>query len=119
MRISDWSSDVCSSDLEDRYRIGHREFLEEVAMAAVLECRDIFSRAFADLVLERAHLRGCKHRVQHSAHGSVTRGIKFGGDNIPILPDHLREIGIPLLDEIRSVQENCLDVRRTTEHPSG
>src|SRR3546814_9094709 len=27
---------------EDRYRIGHREFLAEVAMAAVLECRDIF-----------------------------------------------------------------------------
>src|SRR3546814_1505645 len=56
MRISDWSSDVCSSDLRKAHR---RLDVEAVDQRQLLEQRDAdFAIDFADLALGRQERRG-------------------------------------------------------------
>src|SRR3546814_3477106 len=46
MRISDWSSDVCSSDLDDRRVLGDKAFAKLHSKAAVVDGRYVFVGSF-------------------------------------------------------------------------
>src|SRR3546814_12406394 len=93
MRISDWSSDVCSSDLFTRLRDGHRQLHRPVAGAArlvqlipgnvlaELHCGDAErdrSRALKAVaaVLGRAHVVG--HALRQIERSEERRGGKEG-----------------------------------------
>src|SRR3546814_961578 len=65
MRISDWSSDVCSSDLDSR--LGHREFGVSGRDAEFGRERDADATAHRDPVHERDHRLGIgEQRVVHA-----------------------------------------------------
>src|SRR3546814_1983028 len=55
MRISDWSSDVCSSDLLGGYVQGHD--LVEVVVLALADLAGGHRRGTADRAIEQLHLR--------------------------------------------------------------
>src|SRR3546814_5236302 len=65
MRISDWSSDVCSSDLVAR----HRRFaqLQRIHFTETLETRDLRlgAAAFSDQAIEDPILLGFVEGVEH------------------------------------------------------
>src|SRR3546814_5638062 len=85
MRISDWSSDVCSSDLAGLQRLGFGErirarldapdWLPAPAQGAIaIECRDDDARTIAlCAVLDDAHTRTCveaERAMNRALHGS-------------------------------------------------
>src|SRR3546814_1386539 len=83
MRISDWSSDVCSSDLEQ---------LEEVAHA-------IEEQTIARALLQRPILR---HHRRRGRRGVAVRGFRSGGGHPPLLRSEERRVGKECVSTCRS-----------------
>src|SRR3546814_4101515 len=94
MRISDWSSDVCSSDLKDLHPAAARQALQLAEIVGIL-------RRGADeegMVAPRAPFRACQLFLQRCGvdRGGVgVRHLEHGGD-----PAHHRGAGAAL--EVRS-----------------
>src|SRR3546814_8200270 len=94
MRISDWSSDVCSSDLIDAVRLKVREqvkygatVIKFGATAGVLSEEDSvgapqYSQAEMDAIVDEAHRWGRK--VAAHAHGAegIKMAVRAGVDSI-------------------------------------
>src|SRR3546814_19139852 len=72
MRISDWSSDVCSSDLISRLRNFRRNHLQAQEKRSLVD-RDHLAPAFERLVLD--------HRAVDDARGVVKRRERPKGPN--------------------------------------
>src|SRR3546814_18372637 len=70
MRISDWSSDVCSSDLDELRRRRHHRLGDAGAAGIEQVAEGAQARAHAqELVLrEIGHLLPRAHRAEHAAH---------------------------------------------------
>src|SRR3546814_1724544 len=95
MRISDWSSDVCSSDLWSRLRAAPVQrpgglvvaVLEEVGAdrlrqgGIVDHQRNVVAGLFADLLPARADLRAVFGPVKDAIGGRVFRVRWFGGND--------------------------------------
>src|SRR3546814_12450863 len=94
MRISDWSSDVCSSDLdeveEDRHREGKGEVPDEVALALVLEAGNMVPGGLTHLVFHCAQAGRREQWIEQRAKTGVERRIKFGRDHRPARSEERR-----------------------------
>src|SRR3546814_9825730 len=88
MRISDWSSDVCSSDLLDGKF--ESEFLEEINFALVPESLNIAARIFTDLGIQPIGHFWRKNRIKESAVGGMKRRVRFKWEDPPAC---LRQLG--------------------------
>src|SRR3546814_4075227 len=110
MRISDWSSDVCSSDLKDLHPAAARQALQLAEIVGIL-------RRGADeegMVAPRAPFRACQLFLQRCGvdRGGVgVRHLEHGGD-----PAHHRGAGSAL--EVFLVLETGLAEMRSEEHTS-
>src|SRR3546814_12632070 len=63
MRISDWSSDVCSSDLTDPYRAAQRDFSNAVNIRALYEPLDHQDRDSSNDQRDRHHPGRAEQRL--------------------------------------------------------
>src|SRR3546814_5913749 len=104
MRISDWSSDVCSSDLSGHYRLMAKETSESVALGIL---RDAGATGIE--VTKRNHVKikwtykGQKRMTVMASTASDARAIKNEGD---FVNRHIREI-----------DNACLSTRYSASHP--
>src|SRR3546814_2812097 len=113
MRISDWSSDVCSSDLAQHALVAHRdnvlagvgEFREQGAQA-VLHVARAFAAGRPEV--EAAGFVGCHAGPQIGA--QLRQGAAFPG-----APVGLDE---PRLRLYRAAAQNCRGIARSEEHTS-
>src|SRR3546814_11147793 len=123
VRISDWSSDVCSSDLRGRP-------LEETdakwrqacvvgpsASGSVAEAADLPGPADRDVGSHHPHLRhsglsdpDAQGRHHHPVAGSAAAGSRRGADH------HSHRMGLPAFDRLRHPDP---DVDRLIEYPPG
>src|SRR3546814_14217728 len=67
MRISDWSSDVCSSDLVERYEAGHPTIgkifmIERVEDARTADIRDTQDRQRPQMLVTKHRLKAARKR---------------------------------------------------------
>src|SRR3546814_19791340 len=72
MRISDWSSDVCSSDLTDPAALADLPLGEILPAAAEVEGRDFYER------VRRAPFRGLTETQPIRALGALTNAMRNG-----------------------------------------
>src|SRR3546814_1118796 len=75
MRISDWSSDVCSSDLRDR----DRRLIRPPRLVAVERQPDLARRLGEELV-DRGRIGRHRNRNRNRGGGSPAQQLCFGGD---------------------------------------
>src|SRR3546814_7400055 len=116
MRISDWSSDVCSSDLGTRYQLGgpgdratRAEFIDEQGGRMV---RAIDAVGNEDIGLVAVALADA-HRAQHVAHVRV-RGAVLGS----VVPKHIagaHRVGIGYVEREHATAAGA---QRADEHTS-
>src|SRR3546814_6636440 len=67
MRISDWSSDVCSSDLVERYEAGHPTIgkifmIERVEDARTADIRETQDRQRPQMLVTKHRLKAARQR---------------------------------------------------------
>src|SRR3546814_6439261 len=87
MRISDWSSDVCSSDLRQRPCIAVRR-TEEIGRAGRLDDRGgrhMFGARVFDDARERHRRGGLARMIGHHHRAMIVRGVLVGGAALPVL----------------------------------
>src|SRR3546814_1712470 len=72
MRISDWSSDVCSSDLEGEARVGGVTACEAVGESGNTECAGV--RSHVDAVGQERHRTGPQARDDLDDHHGGREG---------------------------------------------
>src|SRR3546814_12908277 len=92
MRISDWSSDVCSSDLEgDRRAVGDRAADDQSRYRRSVDAQEPAVRSVPQAVRERC--RGARGEQQRAAARSVAdgQGARGRGGVHPLDPERLRE----------------------------
>src|SRR5690606_26906815 len=98
---------------KDRRRKGNSELTDEFTASPLLEGTDQFRRPTAHLLIQRKHLLGRKHRVQHLAELAVTLPCEFDWNDVPLLADHPREAAEATGREQFVVSQNVLQVRHT------
>src|SRR3546814_4520208 len=107
MRISDWSSDVCSSDLQRR---GRRPFLAEVAVIA-FGCEGDMEAAIveglAGVEVDRTG-QAALDQVGGRILVDLDRSQQFGGDvgEVPRLPAVARRKGVAAVEDRKSTRLN-------------
>src|SRR3546814_4628571 len=120
MRISDWSSDVCSSDLHEKYGIGRiekeRHIGEQALDGGITPCRD---------ERDEQHERERASEFGQSEHG-LTNGARGGGEDRQ--DQHQREQICDLIDRPTPAEEmtaegaivaaSGVDRERSDEHRS-
>src|SRR5690606_17619308 len=96
----------------------HGEVLYELAMPLILERGDQLARASAHLAVQFGHFSRRERWIQRHAEGGMARRIELGGNHIPALADHRCKLAIALLDEIRGVVVDRLQILVAANHPA-
>src|SRR3546814_14192705 len=95
MRISDWSSDVCSSDLRDNRTISEADFKEKEAILRNTEIRD----------------EALKHLYQPSVYQQYAFNVRGGGDT------YAYYLSAGYRSEERRVGKECISTCRSRWSP--
>src|SRR3546814_8012623 len=117
MRISDWSSDVCSSDLthqfkEDLDRKFEGEIPHKLAFAARAHRFAIFAGVIGNLLFQLSHSLRREHRIYPFTIQPMHGRVRFSRERNPAFPDqlgdrrkvHIRERSEEHKSEIQSLK---------------
>src|SRR3546814_223167 len=117
MRISDWSSDVCSSDLRSSIRCRHKLEIHHNGMFSALSARltAVASRARALSIGSSSPVSSAKSKNARARQIVVLRIVDKTSSQPLSRFQVLLEIGTEFGDELRA-QHSQLAVRRVIEH---